>query len=167
MITREIKMPAKKMLSELFLIYGWPWFTGAIIGIVLFVVLGLLLDVRFFMVALIWIFLFVPLVVAFLYFFYGMEPLTTFNVIDHRLEFKENEIEISMPQKKEIEDDETKASEKRYIVSMKDFRQLKSGSDHVLLFFQKQGWIWLPVNAFDSIEDFRSVLNALTRYPQN
>ena len=77
--TKEITMSSKKMLWVLFMGYGLPWLIGALVGFVVFVILGIALDYRFLVLALIWIFLFVPLVVAFLYFFYGFARSSQLN----------------------------------------------------------------------------------------
>ena len=83
--TRELKMPPKKMLGTLYMQYGTYWTLVAFIGLCIFILLGIISDPRFFVLALIWIFLVLPLMVAFLYFFYGMQPLTAFNSIPHKI----------------------------------------------------------------------------------
>ena len=170
------------MLSLLFWQYGLFWLGGAFAGFVVFIILGIIFDYRFFVLALIWLFLFLPLVVAFLYFFYGMLPLTTFNTIPHIIIFNQDEVRVRViPNKnkeKEIEKNdkslnykEDRAEEnsgflqeidpsKDFIVRREQFSEMKSGGDYVLLHFKKNGWLWLPVYAFDSFSEFQKTIES-------
>lgn len=167
--TFEIKMPAKKLLTVLFLQYGRWWAVAALAGVILFVILGVSVNIRFLMVALIWIFLLVPLVVAFLYFYYGMDPLTAFNAIPHKLIFEDdNHIKVRISKIEKENENEMEVSreenynQKEYIASGSNFRELKYGSDYVLLFFNKEGLLWVPMNAFPSMENFKQTIQNYT-----
>lgn len=156
--TLEIKMPSKKMLSILFLQYGMPWMVTAIVGLAIFIVLGFLIDFRFFMLALIWLFLILPLVIAFLYFFYGMNPLTAFNSLPHKILFSDSEIKVRI---RENIQEETEPEYKDYTLKKEQFSRYKTGADYVLLFFKQKGWLWLPVSGFENITQFKNVLKGL------
>lgn len=189
--TAEIRMSSKLMLSVLLLNYGLPWVIAALVGFAVCIVLGCAVNIRFFLLALIWIFLLTPLVIAFLYFYYGMSPLTAFNSILHKLEFSdseievkiihlsENEEEISANEKEELlttpeystkenssspshsQENKTHPS-KEYKVGIKDFHNIKSGKDYILLFFKEKGWLWVPVAGFYSIQDFKNIAQKFT-----
>ena len=148
--TGVIKMSSKKMLSVLFLQNGTPWIIGAAGGILIFVLLGVIYDFRFLIVALIWLFLFVPLVTAFLYFFYGMRPLTTFNTIPHRIVFSEYDLTIQFLKDK-VDTEETTSIEREYREGYDKFEKIHSGSDYLLLLFGKEGWIWVPINEWNKV----------------
>lgn len=156
--TLEIQMPSKKMLSILFLQYGMPWMVIAIVGLAVFIVLGFLIDFRFFMLALIWLFLILPLVIAFLYFFYGMNPLTAFNSLPHKILFSDSEIKVRI---RENTQEETEPEYKDYTLKKEHFSRYKTGADYVLLFFKQKGWLWLPVSGFENITQFKNVLKGL------
>lgn len=165
--TKEIKMPPKKMLSVLYLQYGSVWTLIALAGVIAFITAGFF-DPRFFFLALIWIFLVIPLVVAFLYFVYGMNPLTVFNTIPHTIIFDDSEIRVHIlketdenPEKKEKGNDPADTHDKDYKVSKDLFKCMKSGGDYVLIFFKKIGWLWVPVNSFESYEEFKSTMSGL------
>ena len=189
-VTGEIKMSGKKMLSLLFMQYGIPWLILTLAGILIFVILGIVIDYRFFILALIWIFLFIPLVMAFLYFYYGMLPLTNFNTIPHKILFSDSEIRIrvlpvynekqSTASKEELEHKDNEEASlhkengnqenimedaaKDYVVEKDLFKEMKSGGDYVLLHFKKNGWLWLPVYAFDSFQQFKNVLEFFNNF---
>ncbi|MCH5235906.1 MAG: hypothetical protein J1E16_11485 [Muribaculaceae bacterium] len=152
-----IEMPSKKMFSILFMQNGILWFLIALIGILVFSLIGIFIDNRFFIVALIWLFLIFPMIVAFLYFFYGMKPLTAFNTIPHSLKFYDHKITVQFF--KETEKGLTYDPNKDYNIDAKYFEKMKTGSDYVLLFFYKLGWIWLPVTGFDSLSEMQQSIN--------
>ena len=160
--TDEIKLSPKKLLGILFMQYGSPWLIAILVGIALFVVLGFSVDIRFFVVALIWIFLVVPLLVAFLYFYYALDPLTALNAIPHKIRYDEKEITVVVIDKKEEEEVETSkeadtrkekaerkepslGNEKCVKVGREELKFSKRGTDYYLLFFGKKGWLYFPI----------------------
>ena len=153
--TAEIKMPAKRMFSTLFTLNGTLWVSIALAGIILFSIIGAAVDARFFILALIWIFLILPMVVAFLYFYYGMQPLTAFNMIPHRLKFNNEELTVEFIE--ENEDGKYHDNRKDYFLKRGECEAVKWGADYLLLFFHKKGWLWVPLDGFESIEAFRDI----------
>lgn len=161
-------MPPKKMLTVLYLNHGITWTLFTIIGIVIFICLGIV-DFRFYFLALIWLFLFTPLIIAFLYFFYGMKPLTAFNSMPHKIIFNDNDFIIRFFHDKEIENDEESSERedqenkeeesKEYTVRNEDIEKIKTGSDSVILISKENGWIWVPFYAFTNFDDLKLCLN--------
>lgn len=160
--TKEFRITPKKMFSVLYMNDGIIWTCVAISGILAFALIGAFSDPRFFIVALIWVFIVFPMMVAFLYFVYGMQPLTTFNTIPHSILFSEDKVELNFA---EENDAEGKAinSHKSYSIDKDKYEKMKSGPDYVILFFNKSGWIWLPVNSFESVADFQSVVKSFLK----
>lgn len=152
-------MPPKKMLSVLFMRNGMPWALGALVGVAVCVVLGLAVNFKFLILALIWIFLFVPLVVAFLYFFYGMKPLTAFNSIPHTVVCDENGIKVRIKELKENPgEEEGEEIRKEYPVGKDEKWEITAGANYALLINRRKGWLWIPVGAFSGIDDFNNFL---------
>ena len=159
--TGEIKMPAKQMLSVLFMQNGLIWFLLGIVGIIVFIFLGVAVDPRFYILALIWLFMITPLVVAFLYFYYGMRPLTAFNSIPHKLFFSENTVWVHLISiTEEGKDEECSVDKKDYSVGKDSFTGMKTGGNYVLLFFNKAGWLYLPVSSFNTVDEFRDAIKS-------
>lgn len=177
--SKEIKMSSKKLLSVLLLQYGYPWFIAAFAGLILFVVLGFASDLRFFILALIWLFLLVPLVVAFLYFFYAMDPLTAFNAIPHKIIDQDDKVTVRiLPEENPYDTDNSETPEsvdnsgsseshgisvgtthnKDYTVNKNELKEMKRGNDCYLLFFQRKGWLWIPLDAFGDISSLNLFL---------
>lgn len=167
--TREIKMSGKKMFSVLLMQNGILWFCIAILGVIIFSFLGIVFDYRFFVVALIWIFLILPMIVAFLYFYYGMRPLTAFNLIPHLVEFQDDELKIKFFEREENSEDGTQSSlmltdsRKDYHIEKKKFTELKTGSDYIILFFGKEGWLWIPMQGVDGKDNFLKIVDSFLK----
>lgn len=168
--TQEIRMPAKKMFSVLFLQNGTIGISVAFGGVLIFCILAMIFDPKFFILALIWIFMIVPMYVAFLYFYFGMRPLTAFNCIPHQIVFDEDKLTVKLmplsPESKAIDPDEIviedeKTSEKEiktYEVTKTEFSGLKYSGDFFILNFGTKGWLWLPSVAFESVEDYKLIM---------
>lgn len=150
------------MLSILYLSYGLPWTILAVGGFLICIILGTALDFRFFFLALIWVFLFLPLMMAFLYFYYGLTPLTAFNSIPHKILFDDKELRVRVINRVEEENESEEVNTKDFVVDRNLFKELKTGGDYVLLFFNKNGWLWLPVDAFESFDIFKTEIENFT-----
>lgn len=168
--TKEIKMPPKQMFSVLVMQHGLPWVYFIVAGVAALILTGFIVDFRFFLLALIWLFLIAPLTMVFLYFYFGMQPLTAFNVIPHTVFFSDSDFSVRISENEDesqenIEQQENKGAviqnSKEYKVSYRDIIDIKSGPDYVLLITEKQGWMWLPMNAFVSSENFNQVLKKI------
>lgn len=160
-VTKEIRITSKKMLWILYLQYGTSWMILLILGVFFFVLLGILLNYKFFILVLIWLFLCIPLIVAFLYFFYGMKPLTVFNSISHKLIFVDNDIRIRLF---EINKDESGKVVKKemnashdYKIKKTEINEIKNGGDYVILISRPKGILWLPMESFNSAIEFKNV----------
>ncbi len=81
--TRKFTVPSSATLSALAMRHGLPWACGAAVCVLASVVLGIVWDARFFIVALIVVFLLAPPAMAFLYFCHGLRPATALNGVEH------------------------------------------------------------------------------------
>ena len=79
----------------MFMEKGTAWCIIAIAGIMTFVLLGILSDIRWIMVAFMWICIVLPLSVAFFYFYYGMKPLNAMNCIEHDIIFDDDTLTLN------------------------------------------------------------------------
>ena len=163
--SKELKMPSKKMLSVLFMQNGAKAILIAVGGIIIFLILGLLFSYKFFILCLVWLFFISPMEIAFLYFYYGMRPLTAFNTIPHTIDFSPDKITYHfIPLDQEEKEKELEQhSERTYHLETSEYQNFKTGPDYVLLFFGDKGWIWLPVDAFEKHDDFKTVISILQK----
>ena len=156
-VSKEIKMSSGKMLSQLYLRDGISWSIVALSGVIVFIILGLTLDYRFYFLSLIWLFLFIPLIIAFLYFFYGMKPLTAFNCIPHQLNFDDQNLKIKIYHR-ETDQEEKEFPPTYYTIDYNEFTNLNSGPDYLILVSRKKGWIYLPYKSFDSLIELQEII---------
>lgn len=154
--SKVIKMTSKKMFYVLFLQSGTLWLLILLSGVIVFSLIGALYNLKFFMLALMWIFLVLPMVTAFLYFYYGMRPLTAFNTIPHKLSFSADRITVKFMEEKDSE--LVYVPEKDYSIIKTGGIGIKTGGDYVILSFNKSGWLWLPISGFDSINQFQEAI---------
>lgn len=161
--TGEIKVPAKKILSLLILHDGKFWQYLSILGILVFVILGITVDVRFFVIALMWVFLIIPMEIAFLYFYYGMRPLTVFNATAHKIIFQNNDIVIQLIQKEDSPEYEETENRKEYRLQKDSFTSFKAGGDYVIMNFGTKGWLYLPLSSFNSMDEFKEIIGNFTK----
>lgn len=160
-VTKEIKMPGKKLLSVLYMQYGSLWTWISVVGLIVCIILGITVNFRFYFLALIWLFMFLPLMVAFLYFFYGMQPLTAFNAIPHKIIFGDSQLKVRLMERDENGNEVEANENKDYIANYTSLKELKSGTDYMLAFFTKIGWLFLPLSAFSSIDEFNNALKLI------
>lgn len=179
-----IKMPSKNFLFVMFIENGKFWAMGAIAGLFIFLILGIFLSLKWIVVMFMWLCLVVPLCTAFLFFFYGLKPLNALNSIDHNIEFydsylkvnaittpsaekkdKDSKFESWSNKKEESEKIEEKADIKEKIakpvlsLQYADCRQIKIYLNSLVFYFKSpsDGFLWLPLNAFERIDELSQV----------
>ena len=162
-ITGEIHTPAKKMLTLLSLNDGKIWLYIACIGIFVFLILGISTDPRFFILALMWFFLIIPMGIAFLYFYYGLRPLTVLNAVRHKVIFEGDNIQILLMENEASSESESQTPQSSRCVAAKSFKGIKNGGEYILMDFGKEGWLYLPVSAFYSLDDFKDIIDNYTK----
>lgn len=176
------KVPVNKLLLVLIGEFGF-YFSLLIIGATLaFIVLGFFLGYRFFVLALLWIFIVVPLICFYLYIFHALKPISAYNSLLHSLEFKDNDLNITIYHMKkgtvmekgnkieEIRDaDQEEKEEKTFTI--KDFKidKIKKGSSGISLFFNSpsQGVLLIPYSSFQSGSDIIALTEIVRTHLSN
>ena len=104
--TGIICMSRSKLIATLFYLYGWLPLTILSILAVVALIAGIIIDVRWAIVFLMVVFIVIPLLMSFLYFFHGLRPTTAANVVPHTLIFTDNGITVRiLEEEKEEESD--------------------------------------------------------------
>lgn len=92
-ITTDIfKASGTSISRTMLMLYGKPWIAGAFLLVTPLVVLGFMHDTRWIIVALMAIFVVIPMLLAFLYLYYGMNKVSVINSTSHKFEFKDSGI---------------------------------------------------------------------------
>lgn len=173
--TVEIKMSQSAFLNFLFLENGLIWGLVAIGAILGFVIASFFGGFRWLVVALMWLFIVIPMMMAYFYFFYGMKMPTAVNCIEHKITFRQSNCQIIIPHKKR--ENETNVSEDHNnIKDPEDFptlqptiidipyssyKEMKLGAGCVYLLFNKpyEGFLWLPSSSFENGSQFNENLD--------
>lgn len=177
--TSEIKMSQSAFLNFLFLENGLIWGIIAIGAIIGFVIASFFGGFRWLVVALMWLFIVIPMMMAYFYFFYGMKMPTAVNCIEHKITFRESSCQIIIPHKKrenetnesddnepnDIKDIDGTTSQKPTIIDLpySSYKEMKLGAGCVYLLFHKphEGFLWLPSSSFENGRKFNENLDGI------
>lgn len=170
-ISARIKMGRREFCAVMFKLWGGKAVTILSLLLAVSLVLGIWLDLRFFIITLMVIFIVSPMILGFMYYYYGLGERCYFNVTKHAVEFSEQGIKISMyfPEVAEPDSEETERSEKCVVknISYAFLHRYNVRRNSVIFpVGQKRidGFIWLPETAFDSSEEFVSAVKFLSKH---
>lgn len=140
--------------------YGMGWSMFAIGIAVLFSILALTIDFRFWILGLIWVFIVIPFTIFFLFVVYGMQPLTTYNTILHRIIFNPDSIVIEFLPEEEKSQTQTKT------IELKSPLKIKSAADNLILFFNNpnKGILYLPLSSLPSNDKLNEITDFMTTF---
>lgn len=166
MTTDRIVIPPKKILLSLILEYGMVWIMAGLCLCLSFIVLGFIIDFRFYFLALFSVFVIIPLILAFIYFYHGLKPLTAYNVIPHSIEIDNNDLKINLFGGGGSDKDSTNEEglqENRRQIEMKNYKvsKIKTGTDYFLVFMNSpvEGILHVPVGCMEDPIHFKKLFN--------
>jgi len=169
-------------------IYGSGWLWLMIAFSVLAVVVGVSVDYRFFILAMMVVFIVMPMMLTVLYYRYGLKGECYVNVVSHKLLFEEGRLFVliePMPEysdetegrdsmQNEISDDAVGngiCEEDWKIIEYKaeNFGRYTVGSDYVVFPFVAplKGFLYIPANAFDSDLSFAEMVKSVAGASRN
>ena len=127
------------MLRILAMEYGVVWISIGILAFVGCFISGFLIDLRWIGISFMILCILFPMMVAFLYFYHGLKPLTSMNCIPHCFERGEKEVVMTL-----FPDEE--ADKKVLVYSLEDFDKWKTGPGYYLLFHKNrnEGFLCVP-----------------------
>ena len=142
-------------------------------------VLASLYDVRYFIVSLRIVFIVCPMVVAYMYYHYGLGKYCYFNVTDHSLTIEDDGVAIDMCLSVK---DETKAGEE----GEADGMSTESGEKHIEMFIdyslmrvyyvgrkgvyfpigekKVEGFLWIPENAYPNTDIYIKAIDKISQH---
>lgn len=136
------------------------WMIAALAVAIVFGILSFVADYRFVILALIWIFIVMPLAIFLLFIIYGMQPLTTFNTVPHKLYFNTDSIAIEF-----ISDDSERAITPKKI-DLNNISKIKSGPDYLVIITgnMNKGILILPYSSLPTTDDLNEIFKILSPY---
>lgn len=158
--TSEIKISPKKLLTLLAMEYGLS-FIAISLGVALLIgATAIIFDARFWIVALIWIFIVIPMGMFLLFIIYGMLPLTTSNAVAHKIRFEKDRLFVIIPPTDSESNPTSREIEYSSIV------KINSAGDSLVVFFNlpNKGLLWIPNYSFSDASQLKAVFGLLKPY---
>lgn len=189
-ITSLYKMSRGRFMSEMVFRYSaWLMASLSIAGVV-GIALGIVLDIRILLVALLLICVVIPMVMMLLYYNLALRRECAVNVLPHQLRIDDDGIAAILYIRNQIKDsdkgednsengvaNEDKAeeisqhgSDESELIMLREekynydsFCRVSEGSDSLFLYFKPpmKGFLWLPVSAFSGIEEAKGFIDTL------
>ncbi|MDE6753434.1 MAG: hypothetical protein K2J82_02360 [Muribaculaceae bacterium] len=137
--------------------YGLPWISTAVFLSLGILILAFTVDIRWLIVFLMILFLFIPLVAAFFYFQQGLKEITVLNTISHRLIFRQDEMKI------ECYNDPEDVPSFIKTLPYSDFSRYLIGGNYLMVPLKdsRRGFVWIPANAFSQNEMLKKAVDML------
>lgn len=167
------KMPHGIFIRTIIIQNGKKWILLSFLLILTGLILGVCIDYRFAVIALMIFFILLPVELLFIYLYYGFLENCYFNVTLHKILLLNTDIIISMKWNK-IEETDNEKVEKEDMVRdvifnrnlFNDFIVLKDSV--VFRMKSNKGFLWLPVSAFENEVRFTEFVNeVLTKTSKN
>lgn len=153
--------------------YAWLWLLAlSLIGVAGLVV-GIVVDLRWFIVGLMMIMIVLPMLIGFLYYFYGLRRECYINTIPHSLEFGDEGVTVRLcfteNRSAVLNDIEINSVDDRHVIEREEFFpynvmlpfQINAKSVIVPFKAPVKGFLWIPSSAFNNEEDLSLALQQL------
>ena len=183
--TKIFKADRKRFAMLLIERHGQAWIFGGFFLFIVAVILGLAVDYRIFIMALLLVCLVAPALLMILYYNYGMKGENFLNVLDHRIEIDKKNLTLFLRVKgseepdadadlqEEIAKNDCKPEKidewREYSYPFTSFGNYSVGKDYVVfrVLEPKQGFLYLPAEAFDNQEDFSRAVKRISKRDNN
>lgn len=170
-ITSNIfKMKGHHFASMLIFRYAGPWIVTLLITAIIGLIFGIAVDIRWFIVGLMLVFVVFPGILAIFYYSHGLRKECYLNALSHSLTFCEHGItarivfpatptsdsgnaDISATETSEIQ-------EKEEFFSYEMMSDIRRNIDSSIITLKKplKGFIWIPENAFEDSEIYSAAI---------
>lgn len=164
--SKPFSVKSKSLFYHLFAINAKPWIIVGLLGIVATIIPGFIVSYKWFLVTLLWICIFIPMMMVFLYFFYGLLPLTALNSIIHKVALYSGKAVVTTCR----EDDEGNLTEDiNTTIDYNNLKRILLEPDVLILVSNEptKGLLILPVSEFPDRAAFYSYGSRLIRNHKN
>lgn len=172
--SRVFRMGAANFMTHLVFSYAGPWLLALSATAVVGVAFGIAVDLRWFVVGMMVVFLVIPMLMGFMYYYYGLRRECLVNSVPHALVVEDDGIRVRMLFRQNNDDagkqdgddgvDENQAEpeylERFEFFSYSDMRPPKIGTKSVVipLHHTASGFLWIPFDAFGDMASLEEVL---------
>ncbi len=183
MINTEVyKMSRKGFARQMIKQYGRKWLVAYALLVISSVIVAFFVDYRFFLLSLIIVFIMIPMQMAFLYYYYGLNRECFMNIVPHKLSIFGEGILVTMffpPYDEEASDnlsDKNETGEQNehkweydgwkeseFMIKFGSLDRYVVGKDSVIIpiIGRPGGFIWLPERAFPETAVFADFMSNL------
>lgn len=159
--TYEIKLNFSKLSVIVFLEYGKKWVIASLPITFLLVSLSFIFGYQYAILALMWNLLILPFIILFSLIFYGLKPLTSYNILLHHVSFFEHRLKIEWTIESEGNENKNEIEIDYSLV-----RKIKLRADSFIIFFRQpnEGLICIPYSVLPKQSFLNIIINHLTSY---
>lgn len=182
--SRVFRMGAANFISHLIFTYAGPWLLALSATAVAGVAFGIAVDIRWFVVGMMMVFLVIPMLMGFMYYYYGLRRGCLVNSVTHAVVVDDKGITVRMlfeqprddaddaddPDGMETADKENADGERRYVerpefFPYSDMKPYRIGMKSVVIPLQGKdpGFLWIPFDAFGETAVLEELLDYIGR----
>ena len=170
--SRVFRMGAANFISHLIFTYAGPWLLALSATAVAGVAFGIAVDIRWFIVGMMMVFLVIPMLMGFMYYYYGLRRGCLVNSVTHAVVVDDKGITVRMlfPDGMETADKENADGERRYVerpefFPYSDMKPYRIGMKSVVIPLQGKdpGFLWIPFDAFGETAVLEGLLDYIGR----
>ncbi len=164
--TDWFRMPSHLFVLAVILLYGKVWIILLSSFVLIGLAAGIIIDIRYAVIACMVLFLVLPVALLLIYLYYGLKESCYFNITMHSITVKDEDIEVLMKWNKAIEgeedDMESVEATRSILLKRNSFSTPLILKNSILLKMNFNfGFIWLPVSAFEKEVDFINFVNKI------
>lgn len=159
--TRVFRMGSGRFAMELIFRYSWIWMLGLSVLSVAGIVLGITVNLRWLVVGLLVICVVIPMVLAFLYYYYGLQRGCFVNTIPHRIVVSEDGLIARLVIRDSEAPEEVRVRDEFFPFNR--MRPFVVGNDSAVIPLKSpaKGFIWIPADAFNDENHLSDLLKTL------
>lgn len=165
MESKEFRMSGGRFAAELVFRYAGVWLLLLSATAVTGVALGIAVDLRWMIAALMVVFIIIPMVLAFLYYYYGLRRECFVNMLPHRIVVEDEGISVRLKLSSAECQENKECSYRNEFFSFSEMQPYRIGTDSVIIPFKApvRGFIWIPADAFDDTAVLTSALEMIDK----
>lgn len=156
-----------KLFKKMIFKDGFAWIAMTMLLAILFIALGIAVDLRWLVVSLALLAIVLPMIISFIYISKGMTFENSLNALPHLVKIDDKGAEIRLYIKQsETEDDDLNIEEKAFRYESGQIGDYGICSDGIYLPLHKEtkGRLYLPYSSFRSKDDFAQAIEILRNY---
>lgn len=162
------KMSSASFVKEMIFRYGGIWLGTLSMLAVAGIALGIAIDLRWLIIALMVIFLLMPMAVAFIYYYYGLRKECYVNTVPHKLILTSDGLTARMffsnYDENNSEQDNIRTRDEHFPFSQMHPYRIGNDSAIIPLRTPLKGFIWIPLKAYSTPEHLRELLEIVDKH---